>query len=872
MVEGDDRDGYMGWSFYTGNDPKFQGAVADFKIYERAMTDEQVEALYDEVDDTLAKLKLADFGASAIDLTVEDLLGENASADSVSANLVLPSTTTITVEEYTRDAEITKWTSSNPDVITDEGVVKQLVKDMEVTMTASVTFNGRTVEKAFDFVVPGNPTDEARIIWDSQWLTIPNMTDIRGNITLPSVGDAGSTITWESSNEDVIRTTANGEILPGQVTRQAEDTPVTLTATIDTDTLRAEKTFECVVKADVGELETTDYLFAYFPYAGVKDERIYFGISEDGLNFEALNDSKPVLESVLGTHGLRDPFIIRSPEGDRFFLIATDLTVAGIEQDGVNYPGMSWGDNQRIGSKSIMIWESTDLVNWSEQRMVEVAAEEAGCTWAPEAYWDDATGQYAVFWASMVDGEHNLYMATTRDFYTFSEPKVWIDENGSVIDTTVIKAGEYYYRYTKNEAGSTNTYGTPSKRVYCERSRSLTATEGWELCSSNSLNVSGGQIEGATIFKLNTDDVENAKEIAALKNITLEGDEVYCLAADMTGNTVFPGLATDITTGAFSALGTTANASVNGVTLYSMPEPDASHGTIMPITSEEYVRLRNAYDQSYVDAVDAVANAEINLGDVSAVTGDLKLPTVTSAGDPITWTSSNEAVVSTTGKVVRPAAGSADEAVELTATFTIPAKDGVRAQEVTKTITVTVKAQTPSSGAQTPSKPQTPQVPAVSQVKVEKTKLTLGVKESYTVVATALPANAKTTYTYKTSNQKVATVDAKGKIKAKKAGKANITVTSANGKSATIKVTVKKAPGKITVTTKAKSLKKGKSFKIKYKLPKNTASNKITFKSSNKKVATVDANGKVKALKKGKATITVKTFNGKTAKVKVTVK
>jgi len=172
----------------------------------------------------------------------------------------------------------------------------------------------------------------------------------------------------------------------------------------------------------------------------------------------------------------------------------------------------------------------------------------------------------------------------------------------------------------------------------------------------------------------------------------------------------------------------------------------------------------------------------------------------------------------------------------------------------------------------TPSKPQTPAKPDVAQVKVLKTKLTLGVKESYTIAPTTLPSGSETTFTYKTSNKKVATVDAKGKIKAKKTGKANITVTSANGKSVTIKVTVKKAPGKITVTTKAKSLKKGKSFKIKYKLPKNTASNKITFKSSNKKVATVDANGKVKALKKGKATITVKTFNGKTAKVKVTVK
>jgi len=188
-----------------------------------------------------------------------------------------------------------------------------------------------------------------------------------------------------------------------------------------------------------------------------------------------------------------------------------------------------------------------------------------------------------------------------------------------------------------------------------------------------------------------------------------------------------------------------------------------------------------------------------------------------------------------------------------------------------------VKPEVPSTPStpttpSTPSKPQTPVKPAVAQVKVLKTKLTLGVKESYTIAPTTLPSGSETNFTYKTSNKKVATVDAKGKIKAKKTGKANITVTSANGKSVTIKVTVKKAPNKITVTTKAKTLKKGKTFKIKYKLPKNTASNKITFKSSNKKVATVDENGKVKALKKGKATITVQTFNKKKAKIKITVK
>ena len=83
---------------------------------------------------------------------------------------------------------------------------------------------------------------------------------------------------------------------------------------------------------------------------------------------------------------------------------------------------------------------------------------------------------------------------------------------------------------------------------------------------------------------------------------------------------------------------------------------------------------------------------------------------------------------------------------------------------------------------------------------------------------------------------------------------------------------MKPAPKKITLNAKKKTLKKGKSFQIKVKLPKNTASNTIKYKSSNKKVASVSAKGKVKAVKKGKATITVTTFNKKNAKITFTVK
>lgn len=77
---------------------------------------------------------------------------------------------------------------------------------------------------------------------------------------------------------------------------------------------------------------------------------------------------------------------------------------------------------------------------------------------------------------------------------------------------------------------------------------------------------------------------------------------------------------------------------------------------------------------------------------------------------------------------------------------------------------------------------------------------------------------------------------------------------------------------KVVVNKKRIVLKKGKKVKLKVKLKPANATEKVTFKSSNKKVAKVTKNGVVKAVKKGKCKITVKTASGKKAIVKVTVK
>lgn len=143
--------------------------------------------------------------------------------------------------------------------------------------------------------------------------------------------------------------------------------------------------------------------------------------------------------------------------------------------------------------------------------------------------------------------------------------------------------------------------------------------------------------------------------------------------------------------------------------------------------------------------------------------------------------------------------------------------------------------------------------------------ITLGVKETHALKLSGVKK-------YSTSNKKVARVTQKGVITAVKVGKATITATSNTGKKTRIKVTVLKAPAAVSVKPSKKTMKVGQTVQLKASLPKKTASWKLTWTSSNKAVATVSSKGIVEAIAPGTATITVKTFNGKKATCKVTVK
>ncbi|MEU9914600.1 family 43 glycosylhydrolase [Streptomyces sp. NPDC051001] len=342
------------------------------------------------------------------------------------------------------------------------------------------------------------------------------------------------------------------------------------------------------------------YLFTYFTGEGTADgEQIRYALSRgnDPLHWRELNAGKPVLTSTTGEKGLRDPFVIRSPKGDKFYLIATDLRMYR------NSSG-SWDHVQRHGSKSIMVWESTDLVHWTDQRLVKVSPDSAGNTWAPEAYWDDSLGEYVVFWASKLyaddDPDHTgstynkMLYATTKDFRTFSEPKVWDDPGYSVIDSTVVKHRDTYYRYTKDERdpGSSSPC---SKFITAEKSTSLTSTT-YDFVADCVGSGAMSRGEGPTVFKSNTEE------------------KWYLFIDEYGGRGYVPFETTDLDSGRWTPS-----------TDYQLPA-SPRHGTVLPVTQAEYDRLLAAYPSTPASVVDVTAKDQKGYAVVTEAASKVVLP------------------------------------------------------------------------------------------------------------------------------------------------------------------------------------------------------------------------------------------------------
>ena len=296
------------------------------------------------------------------------------------------------------------------------------------------------------------------------------------------------------------------------------------------------------------------YLFIYFIGEQEDGEQVYFSVSSDGLHWEDLNQGKPVLRSCVGEKGIRDPFVVRDSENDRFYMMATDLRIGA---------GKGWEEAQYRGSRNLIIWESENLADWSGPRSCTVGVPEAGCVWAPESVYDQDEKAFFVFWASMVqlvgesEPKQRIYGSYTRDFRNFTEPFIYLETGNHVIDMNIVRAQGWYYRFVKDET----TKGIKADRVRI-------------LCGESAQSIHSEILE---------------------KLLGVEGPEAYelpdgrwCLIADQfaSGGGYLPLVCSELEKGDFEVLSHQE---------YDLGKLKKRHGCILKITNEEYLRLKNRY-------------------------------------------------------------------------------------------------------------------------------------------------------------------------------------------------------------------------------------------------------------------------------------
>ncbi len=184
------------------------------------------------------------------------------------------------------------------------------------------------------------------------------------------------------------------------------------------------------------------YLFSYFKGNG--EDGLHLAYSEDGYRWQSLRHDSSFLTPTAGKDKLmRDPCIVRSPDGT-FHMVWT----------------VSWNE------KGIGYAHSKDLIHWSEQQYIPVMEHEkdARNCWAPEIFYDAASKQFMIYWATTITGRypetqstkensynHRMYYVTTKDFKTFSKTTLLYNQGFNVIDATIQFIDKKYVMFLKDE-------------------------------------------------------------------------------------------------------------------------------------------------------------------------------------------------------------------------------------------------------------------------------------------------------------------------------------------------------------------------------------------------------------------------------------
>lgn len=242
------------------------------------------------------------------------------------------------------------------------------------------------------------------------------------------------------------------------------------------------------------------YLFAYFEGKGPGDlqEQLRFAISDDAINWKALNKNQPVLPSnqISNTGGIRDPHILRGENDGNFYIVATDMNTV---KNGWDYnPGITM-----LKSNNLTDWKSAviDLEKSYPEKFKNVK-----WVWAPQTIYDPVAKKYLVYFTVRFynDAKLDFYSAyANADFTGFENtPTLMYHAKDGAIDGDIIyKDGTYHLFYkgnTKNEEGKEVQNG-----IKQATSKSLQGP--WKE-SFDYIDFYSGKntvVEGSSVFKLN---------------------------------------------------------------------------------------------------------------------------------------------------------------------------------------------------------------------------------------------------------------------------------------------------------------------------------------------------------------------------------
>lgn len=310
------------------------------------------------------------------------------------------------------------------------------------------------------------------------------------------------------------------------------------------------------------------YLFAYFRNDAktTNGENVFYAVSKDGYNYEALNGGVPVASASQGTGHSRDPYIMKAQDGAeyKYYMVATDANTTN------NY-----------NNTGLHTWGSNDLITWDELANPQFATDKGGGSktitnmcWAPEAIWDPVAGKYMVYFAtneadSAANESAKIYYSYTADFRTFTEKKVLFDPGYGVIDADITPYGNGYVMLYKKEASS----GTGAKKVW------------YTFKTGKSPSNSDGEYDAA-----------NAKIFESVSNTQAEGPQVF----PISGTSSYGVLVDYFSDGGFGFSYTSDFESYSKISAdnCSINHLNPSHGCIIPISDMEYYNLSQAFGKA----------------------------------------------------------------------------------------------------------------------------------------------------------------------------------------------------------------------------------------------------------------------------------